>query len=106
MYIYTEPEIAKELITYRYNILDKARERARQMDDQGALFSWNSINGEECGHVFEAVTAQYHINNAVFYAIYRYYEATADEEFLVNTCAEILNEISKCMSHRGNFIHH
>ena len=106
MYIYTEPEIAKELITYRYNILDKARERARQMDDQGALFSWNSINGEECGHVFEAVTAQYHINNAVFYAIYRYYEATADEEFLVNTCAEILFEISKCMSHRGNFIPH
>ncbi len=104
MYIYTTPEIAKELITYRYNILDKARERARQMDDQGALFSWNSINGEECGHVFEAVTAQYHINNAVFYSIYRYYEATGDEDFLVNTCAEILFEISKCMSHRGNFI--
>ena len=104
MYIYTNPEIAKKLITYRYNILDKARERAKQMDDQGALFSWNSINGEECGHVFEAVTAQYHINNAVYYAIYRYYEATQDEEFLVNVCAEILFEISKCMAHRGSFI--
>lgn len=104
MYIYTNPEIARQLIMYRYNILDKARERAAQMDDQGALFSWNSINGEECGHVFEAVTAQYHINNAVYYAIYRYYEATQDEEFLVDYCAEILFEISKCMAHRGNFI--
>ena len=104
MYIYTNPEIAKQLIMYRYNILDKARERAKQMDDQGALFSWNSINGEECGHVFEAVTAQYHINNAVYYAIYRYYEATQDEKFLVDYCAEILFEISKCMAHRGNFI--
>ena len=104
MYIYTNPEIAKQLILYRYNILDKARERATQMDDQGALFSWNSINGEECGHVFEAVTAQYHINNDVFYAIYRYYEATQDEQFLVEYCAEILFEISKCMAHRGSFI--
>lgn len=104
MYIYTNPEIAKQLILYRYNILDKARERAVQMDDVGALFSWNSINGEECGHVFEAVTAQYHINNDVFYAIYRYYEATQDEQFLVDYCAEILFEISKCMAHRGSFI--
>lgn len=104
MYIYTNPEIAKKLISYRYNILDKARERARQMDDQGALFSWNSINGEECGHVFEAATAQYHINNDIFYSIYRYMEATEDEGFLVDVCAEILFEISKCMAHRGSFI--
>lgn len=104
MYLYSSPEIARSLLMYRYNILPKARERAAQMEDQGALYSWNSINGEECGHVFEAVTAQYHINNDVFYAIYRYYEATGDEEFLVNYGAEILFEISKCMAHRGNFI--
>lgn len=104
MYIYSNPQIAKKLIEYRYNILDKARERAKQMDDEGALFAWNSINGEECGHVFEAVTAQYHINNDVFYAIYRYWEATGDEEFLLNECAEILFEISRCMAHRGAFI--
>lgn len=103
-YIYNDPEIAKKLIEYRYNILDKARERAAQMGDKGALYAWNSINGEECGHVFEAVTAQYHIDCDVFYAIYRYYEATGDEAFLVNTCAEILFEISKCMAHRGSFI--
>jgi alpha,alpha-trehalose phosphorylase len=104
MYIYTAPEIAKQLIMYRYNILPNAKKRAKEMDDVGALFSWNSINGEECGHVFEAVTAQYHINNAVFYAIKQYYEATDDIDFMVNYCAEILFEISKCLSHRGNFI--
>ncbi len=104
MYIYSKPEIARKLIEYRYNILDKARERAKQMDDTGALFAWNSINGEECGHVFEAVTAQYHINNDVFYAIYRYWEATGDDAFLLGECAEILFEISRCMAHRGAFI--
>lgn len=104
MYIYTAPEIAKQLIMYRYNILPNAKKRAKEMDDVGALFAWNSINGEECGHVFEAVTAQYHINPDIFYAIKQYYEATDDVDFMVNYCAEILFEMSKCLSHRGNFI--
>lgn len=104
MYIYTNPEIARQLILYRYNILDKARERAAQMDDQGALYAWNTINGEECGHVFEAATAQYHINNDIFYSIYRYYEATQDEQFIVDYCAEMLFETSKCLAHRGCFV--
>lgn len=104
MFLYTKPEIARQLLIYRYNILDKARERAAQMEDQGALFAWNSINGEECGWVFEAATAQYHINCDVYYAIHRYMQVTEDEDFLVNYGAEILFEITKCMSHRGNFI--
>ncbi len=62
LFLYNHPQIARSLLMYRYQILDKARERARQMEDKGALFSWNSINGEECGWIFEAATAQYHIN--------------------------------------------
>jgi len=104
MYNYTTPEVTKQLILYRYKLLPNAKIRAKEMDDQGALFAWNTINGEECGHVFEAATAQYHINPDIFYSIYRYYEATLDEQFLVDYCAEILFEISKCMAHRGAFI--
>lgn len=104
MFLYAHPEIVRQLLIYRYNILPKAKERAKQMDDVGALYSWNSINGEECGHVFEAATAQYHINNDVFYAIYKYYEATQDWDFMENYGIEILLETSKCLSHRGNFI--
>lgn len=104
MFWYTFPETAKQLLIYRYNILDKARERAAQMDEVGALYAWNSINGEECGTVFEASTAEYHINNAVFYAIYRYVEATGDVDFLVDYGAEMLFETARCLAHRGNFI--
>ncbi|MBQ2713019.1 MAG: glycoside hydrolase family 65 protein [Clostridia bacterium] len=104
MFLYAHPEIVKSLLMYRYNILPKAKERAAQMDDVGALFSWNSINGEECGHVFEAATAQYHINNDVFFAIFKYFEATGDFAFMRDYGIEILLEISKCMAHRGSFI--
>ena len=103
-FLCNHPEIAKSLLMYRYYILDKARERARQMDDKGALYSWNSINGEECGWIFEAVTAQYHINCAVAYAIFKYVEATDDENFLADFGAEILFETSRCLANRGCFI--
>jgi alpha,alpha-trehalose phosphorylase len=104
MFQYTEPEVARALLVYRYNILDKARERAHQMDDQGALFPWSSINGEECSWIFEAATAQYHINMDVYYAIHRYMQCTNDEAFMVDYGAEILFEISKCLAHRGSFV--
>lgn len=74
------------------------------MEHPGALIAWNTINGEECGHVFEAATAHYHINADIGYSIYKYFEATQDEEFLLDKCAEILFETSLCLSHRGNFI--
>lgn len=104
MFTYTNPEVAKKLIEYRYNTLDGSRKRARDMEHPGALVAWNTINGEECGHVFEAATAHYHINADVGYAIYKYFEATQDEEFLLDKCAEVLFETSLCLSHRGAFI--
>lgn len=106
MFLYTQPEIARNLLIYRYNTLDKSRERARQMDDEGALFAWSTINGEECAWIFEAATAQYHINMDVYYAIHQYMQVTHDEAFMVDYGAEILFEISKCLAHRGSFIRH
>lgn len=104
MFTYGLQNISRELLLYRYHILDKSRERAKQMEDEGALYSWNTINGEECGMVFEAATAQYHINADIAYAMEKYYDASGDEEFMVDYGAEMLFEISKCLSHRGNFI--
>jgi len=55
-FLYTEPSTVRSLLMYRYGLLDRARERAAQMQGTGALYSWNSITGEECGVVFEAST--------------------------------------------------
>ncbi len=103
-FLYTQPEVARQLLIYRHHILPEAKKRAKQLDGCGALFSWNSINGEECGFVFEAATAQYHINPDICFAILRYMDATGDDDFLVHYGAEILFETSKFMAHRGCFI--
>lgn len=100
-FLYTDPLIARRLLEYRYSILPNAEKRAAEMEDEGALYSWNSINGEECGHVFEAATAQYHLNCDIAFAIKRYYNATADWDFMCECGIEILAKMSKCISHRG-----
>lgn len=103
-YLYTNPESCKGLLMYRYKILDKARERAAQLGAIGALYSWCSIDGEETSVVFEASTAEYHINSDVAYAIWRYCEVTEDWDFLYQYGAEILFETAKFMAHRGCFV--
>lgn len=104
MFNYTQPELVKPLLLYRYNILDKAREHAAEMDGVGALWAWNSINGEECGVIYEAATAQYHLNADVIYALWRYWLQTNDTDFMYNYGAEMLFETARFLADRGKFI--
>src|SRR5262249_9747066 len=59
---YTAPQIARNLLTFRYKMLPQARERARQLGHRGAMFPWRTISGEEASAYYAAGTAQYHIN--------------------------------------------
>ncbi|MDP4119232.1 MAG: beta-phosphoglucomutase [Bacillota bacterium] len=101
---YTSPEKTKRFLMYRYKILDKARERAELMGGKGALFSWCSVDGEETSVVFEASTAEYHLQSDIAFAIKRYVSATKDYDFLYNYGAEILFDTAVYMFNRGNFI--
>ncbi|QQR91961.1 MAG: glycoside hydrolase family 65 protein [Myxococcales bacterium] len=102
--VYSYPEIARKLLEFRYSILDKARERARQMShDKGALFAWRTIGGEECSAYFPAGTAQYHINAAVAYATRQYLDATQDWDFIKQCGAEMLWETARIWMGIGHF---
>src|SRR5690606_18957425 len=88
--IYTNPPMARSLLMFRYGMLDKARERARELAHRGATFPWRTINGHEASAYYAAGTAQYHINADIAYALRKYVEVTGDEEFLFRFGAEIL----------------
>ena len=46
VFVYTQPELARSLLDYRYSTLDKARDRARVLGHPiGALYPWRTING-------------------------------------------------------------
>ena len=71
---------------------------------RGALYSWRSINGEECSANFPTGTAQYHINADIAFAIRRYFDATQDEDFMKRCGVEILCETARLWLEVGDFI--
>lgn len=103
-YNFTDPYSQKELLMYRYRILDKARARAKEFDLRGAMYAWCSIDGEETSVVYEASTAEYHLNSDIAYAVWRYVDSTGDKDFLYNYGAEIVLETAVFMSLRGKFV--
>ncbi len=103
-FLYTHPEIGKKLLEYRYFILDKSRERAREMSQKGALYAWRTINGEEASAYYPAGTAQYHINAAIIYALKKYINATDDTAFFLRAGAEMLFETARLWVDLGDYI--
>jgi alpha,alpha-trehalose phosphorylase len=101
--IYTAPRLARNVLQYRYSILDKARERARAVGQKGALFAWRTISGEEASAYYAAGTAQYHINAAIAHAIMKYVDITGDKDFLYEYGAEILVETARLWYDLGFF---
>ncbi len=99
--IYSAPRIARNLLKFRHSYLDKARERARQVNQKGALFPWRTINGEEASGYYAAGTAQYHINADIMYALKKYVDVTGDEEFLHGVGAEMLVETARLWADLG-----
>ena len=51
-YAFQRPEVARNLLLFRYNTLDKARKNAERMKLDGVLFPWRTINGEEASGFF------------------------------------------------------
>ncbi|GIP21162.1 glycoside hydrolase family 65 protein [Paenibacillus sp. J22TS3] len=102
-FTYTQPEISRALLEFRYATLDKARERAAVMSQKGALYPWRTIDGEENSAYFPAGTAQAHINADIAYGIKQYVMATGDTEFLVSKGAEILFETSRFWVDLGHY---
>ncbi len=101
--IYNHPRIAKNLLIYRYNMLDKAREWATMLNQKGAMFPWRTITGEEASAFFAAGTAQYHINADIAFAVRKYVEITGDDAFLQDYGAEIVIETARLWADLGFF---
>ncbi|MFD1317718.1 glycoside hydrolase family 65 protein [Loigolactobacillus zhaoyuanensis] len=106
-FIYTQPKIAKALLSYRYATLGAAGQRAREMAiKSGALFPWRTINGEEASAYFPAGTAQVHINADIAYATDQYIRATNDTDFLISAGFELILETARFWLAYGNYGEH
>ncbi len=102
---FENPEVAKNILMFRYNTLEQARERARVLSvSKGCCYPWRTINGEEASAFFLAGTCQFHINGDIAYAVNQYVEATDDYEFLADYGAEILIETARFWCSFGEYV--
>lgn len=98
---YTRPAASRAALRFRYQLLEAARRRARELSQSGALFPWRTINGEEASAYYAAGTAQYHINADIAYALSKYVAATGDTDFLLRAGADILVETARMWADLG-----
>lgn len=105
VFAYTNPELARALLDYRYEKLDDARDRARVLGHpSGALYPWRTINGKEASTYYPLGTAQYHINADIAYAFRLYVDIADDYEYLEKKAAEVLIETARVWADVGCFV--
>jgi alpha,alpha-trehalase len=101
------PEVTRTLLRYRYRRLNEARAAAREAGLAGAMFPWQSgSNGREESQKIHYNPAsgrwipdnsrlQRHVNAAIAYNVWQYYQVTGDLEFMLFYGAEMLLEIAR-----------
>ena len=98
---YTAPNVARNALRFRHGMLDAARDRARELNQRGALFPWRTINGLESSAYYAAGTAQYHIDADIAHALTQYVATTGDEQFLALGAIDILVETARLWADLG-----
>ncbi|MFV0304659.1 MAG: family 65 glycosyl hydrolase domain-containing protein, partial [Moheibacter sp.] len=97
--------VARNLLTYRYNQLDKAIENAEKLGFQNgaALYPMVTMNGEECHNEWEITFEEIHRNGAIAFAIFNYYRYTSDYSYIPEKGLEVLIGIARFWHQRATF---
>ena len=101
-----DQQVARNLLTYRYNQLDKAIENAEQnlgFKNGAALYPMVTMNGEECHNEWEITHEEIHRNGAIAFAIYNFYRYTGDYSYIPEKGLEVLIGIARFWHQRANF---
>lgn len=100
-----DSKIARQLLVYRYNHLQRAIENAEKLGfkDGAALYPMVTMNGEECHNEWEITFEEIHRNGAIAFGIYNYVRHTLDEQYLVEFGREVLVAIARFWVQRFNW---
>ena len=109
------PDLTHALLLYRFRRLPEARWAAAQAGLEGALYPWQSgSSGREESQVVhlnpksgrwmpDNSSLQRHINIAVAFNAWQYYQVTGDRDFLAYGGAEMMVEIARLMASLASY---
>ncbi len=101
------PEITRTLLKYRHRRLPEARAAARAEGFRGAMYPWQSgsngreesqevhLNPQSGNWIPDNSRLQRHVNAAIAWNVWQYYQVTRDLEFLSFYGAEMILEIAR-----------
>jgi maltose phosphorylase len=97
--------VARKLLEYRYNHLQKAIENAEKLgfNNGAALYPMVTMNGEECHNEWEITFEEIHRNGAIAFAIFNYYRYTNDYSYIPEKGLEVLIGIARFWHQRATF---
>jgi maltose phosphorylase len=100
-----DQQVARNLLTYRYNQLDKAIENAGKLGfkNGAALYPMVTMNGEECHNEWEITFEEIHRNGAIAFAIYNYHRFTGDYSYIPEKGLEVLIGIARFWHQRATY---
>jgi maltose phosphorylase len=103
-----DQHVARNLLAYRYNQLDKAIENAEKLGftNGAALYPMVTMNGEECHNEWEITFEEIHRNGAIAFAIFNYHRFTGDYSYIPEKGLEVLIGIARFWHQRATFSTH
>lgn len=113
-FTYTRPDIARNLLSYRWHCLSGARQKAQANGFIGSQFPWESamtgrevtpswiVNGKNPKDLIRIWTGdiQIHISADIAYAIWQYWSITGDNVFMIERGAQIILETAQFWTSR------
>tara|TARA_R110002050_G_scaffold110363_1_gene222441 strand:- start:18652 stop:20958 length:2307 start_codon:yes stop_codon:yes gene_type:complete len=100
-----DQKVARTLLEYRYNHLEKAIENAEKLgfSNGAALYPMVTMNGEECHNEWEITFEEIHRNGAIAFAIFNYHRYTDDYSYVPEKGLEVLIGIARFWHQRATF---
>jgi nigerose phosphorylase len=108
-FTYAFPEMARNLLLYRYHTLPGARRKAREYGHRGAFYAWESQDtGDDACTLFNVTDVftnrpmrtyfrdkQVHISSDIVYAFWQYFTLTGDASIWHDGGAEVVFESAR-----------
>ena len=100
-----DQQVARNLLTYRYNHLEKAIENAEKLGfkNGAALYPMVTMNGEECHNEWEITFEEIHRNGAMIFAIRDYVNFTGDFSYVPEKGLEVMIGVARFWKQRATW---
>ncbi|WP_406740327.1 discoidin domain-containing protein [Streptomyces atratus] len=102
----TRPELARSVVEYRYRTREAARANARKLGFQGLFYPWTSASGGDLWSECQSwnpphCITQNHLQGDVSLAVWQYYLATGDRDWLARRGWPLLEGIADFWASRA-----